>query len=406
MTHPLRETDRTDPFSEIPPEVGARLRHLVPPLVEEVLEGIHRRIGKGDGSADPAETDAARGMLDAGVRGFLDRVEAGESVPDEALLARFRAFGAREAARGYGLDRLHTGMRVTAAVAWRCLSDDASLARECLGPLGEAVLLFQEEIGAAAAEGHSRAGSAGTDVFRRRRSRLLEALLAGAGRDPAAVAVLARDARWRPPERVAVALPCPGPAKGADTATRPPALPPDVLVDPDRPEPCALVPDPEGPGRLRALERSLRGSCAVLGPSVPLGRAPESLERARELAGLVRAGVVRGEGLVRWDDHLLALLLRRDTALVSAMSRARLAPLAELRPPQRERMAETLLAWLESGFNANEAAERLRVHPQTVRYRMRRLEELFGARLRDPRERFELELVLRARRLPGVIEED
>jgi hypothetical protein len=42
---------------------------------------------------------------------------------------------------------------------------------------------------------------------------------------------------------------------------------------------------------------------------------------------------------------------------------------------------------------------RLHVHPQTVRYRLRQLEELFGDQLLDPDLRFDLEIVLRARRL-------
>jgi DNA-binding PucR family transcriptional regulator len=39
------------------------------------------------------------------------------------------------------------------------------------------------------------------------------------------------------------------------------------------------------------------------------------------------------------------------------------------------------------------------VHPQTVRYRVRRLEQAFGGLLGDPDARFTLELVLRATRL-------
>jgi DNA-binding PucR family transcriptional regulator len=42
-------------------------------------------------------------------------------------------------------------------------------------------------------------------------------------------------------------------------------------------------------------------------------------------------------------------------------------------------------------------AAALHVHPQTVRYRLKRLRELFGERLDDPRVRFELALALRAR---------
>ena len=40
-------------------------------------------------------------------------------------------------------------------------------------------------------------------------------------------------------------------------------------------------------------------------------------------------------------------------------------------------------------------AAELGVHPQTVRYRLRQLRELFGTRLEDPEARFELSLALR-----------
>ena len=42
-------------------------------------------------------------------------------------------------------------------------------------------------------------------------------------------------------------------------------------------------------------------------------------------------------------------------------------------------------------------ARELHVHPQTVRYRLARLREQFGATLEDPDARFELELALRSR---------
>jgi DNA-binding PucR family transcriptional regulator len=54
----------------------------------------------------------------------------------------------------------------------------------------------------------------------------------------------------------------------------------------------------------------------------------------------------------------------------------------------------TLLSCLQNGFNATEVASRLHVHPQTVRYRLHQLEELFGERLYDPETRLEMEMVL------------
>lgn len=410
MTYPVGGGRRTDPFTRIPPELGVRLRSMAPSVVRETLEGIRHRVERRSPVLAPGEVEELRQVIDAGVHAFLDRVGGGRSAEQkDALNARFWTFGAGEAGYGRTLECLHTGMRTAAAVAWRRLSEADGLTRDHMAALGEAMFAFQEEVSAAAVEGHAHARGAGGDALRRRRTRLLEVLLAesGTAQQARAVPALARAARWRMPERVAVALLYREPVdeEHTEAAGTAPVLPTDVLVGWDRTEPCALVPDPEGPGRLRSLERALRGAHAVLGPSVTLDRARVSLERARDLAELVRTGVVPGEGVVRWADHLPALVLSRDTGLVAEMARIRLAPLAHLRPPQRERMADTLLTWLESGSNANEAAGRLGVHPQTVRYRMRRLEELFGTRLRDPDARFELELVLRARRLLGPLEE-
>ena len=80
-----------------------------------------------------------------------------------------------------------------------------------------------------------------------------------------------------------------------------------------------------------------------------------------------------------------------------------LAPLAGCGPAHGRRLAETLLAWLETRGGAPEVAARLGVHPQTVRYRLRQIRELWGDGIDDPDRRFELELVLRAQRLRGEI---
>lgn len=47
-------------------------------------------------------------------------------------------------------------------------------------------------------------------------------------------------------------------------------------------------------------------------------------------------------------------------------------------------LAETLLCWLDSGRSTGEVAAGFGIHPQTVRYLPRQLEELFGSRLQDP----------------------
>ena len=49
-----------------------------------------------------------------------------------------------------------------------------------------------------------------------------------------------------------------------------------------------------------------------------------------------------------------------------------------------EKLAETLRAWLVHQGRRDDVAASLFVHPQTVRYRMGQVRELFGESLEDP----------------------
>ncbi|MFJ3811645.1 helix-turn-helix domain-containing protein [Streptomyces sp. NPDC090073] len=73
-----------------------------------------------------------------------------------------------------------------------------------------------------------------------------------------------------------------------------------------------------------------------------------------------------------------------------------LQPLFHFTSARRRRLEETLLSWLKWGA-APEVAKALKIHPQTVRYRMRQIDKIFGAAIRDPDTRFVLELALRDR---------
>ncbi len=71
-------------------------------------------------------------------------------------------------------------------------------------------------------------------------------------------------------------------------------------------------------------------------------------------------------------------------------------PLEELPPHRRALFARTLLEYMKCRDNAVDAAARLMVHDQTVRYRARRLKALMGEEVNDPRRRTELLLLLNA----------
>jgi DNA-binding PucR family transcriptional regulator len=107
-------------------------------------------------------------------------------------------------------------------------------------------------------------------------------------------------------------------------------------------------------------------------------------------------GTIAATGLVVAEEHLAALLLHSDRTLLADLAHRRLDPLAEETEASRARLAETLRAWLDHQGNVPAIAAALHVHPQTVRYRLGRLRERFGADLDDPEARFELGLALRA----------
>jgi DNA-binding PucR family transcriptional regulator len=94
------------------------------------------------------------------------------------------------------------------------------------------------------------------------------------------------------------------------------------------------------------------------------------------------------------DEHLDAMLVHRDDRLLAALRRQYLAPLAGLRESTRDRLCETLTSWLLNLGNRKAVAEQLHIHPQTVRYRLSRLRELFGPALDDPATRAALLLAL------------
>ncbi|MFJ7271043.1 PucR family transcriptional regulator [Streptomyces sp. NPDC099050] len=216
-------------------------------------------------------------------------------------------------------------------------------------------------------------------------------------REPA-LAELAGPAGWPLPVAVrAVALASPGETQQLA------ALLDDCLGGMVAGRPCLLVPTADPEART-ALDGVLRGRLAVVGHPVAPGDTASSLRWAVRLLALVPVQSRSGPDArtVFVDDHLSTLLLLQDEPLAHALAARWLRPLADLTPRQSERLEVTLLAWLEGG-GAPEAAKALSVHPQTVRYRMRQLEKLFGPGLRDPRTRFELELALRSRRLMAQV---
>jgi PucR C-terminal helix-turn-helix domain len=404
---------------------------------EEVISAIQREVPEYARPHDDSYTSTVRRAVRHALHQFAQQI-ADPATPREGTAQLFGDIGRIEAAEGRSLEPLQTALRLGARVSWRRLyqaAGQSSLDTDVLARIGEAIFLYLDELAAACAEGFARASAEVGGEMERRRRRLLDLLIADPPVSRQAIADRARAAGWPLPRKVAaVALadrsqdrggmlpgarhglaygagngslpgarhsslpgPLPGPLPGML-----PALPPEVLIDMTRPDPCALVPDPDGPGRADLIERGLRGWAGALGPAVPLARASSSLRWARQALALTRRGIISpGPGVTRCDEHLSTLLIFSDEDLTAGLAGTRLAPLGGLRPAQQDTLAETLLAWLQNAGNARETARHLHVHPQTVRYRVRQLHGLFGEVLLEPDVRFDLEIALRARRLLG-----
>ena len=384
------EPPTTRPWAALDPRVAAPLRPRVPTLVSEVIAAVQSAVPEYS-ALDPAVSRGVHVALD----GFLDLVEGGDEtrLPGREVYVRF---GQAEARNGRSLNALLTAYRAGARVAWRGFAEaghGGGVDPEALYTLAEAVFAYIDEISAASAEGHAREQSVAAREQLERRRRLVETLLHDPQPPAAEVARAAAAAGWELPQRVA-ALAFDGEAPELVDA-RLGAL---ALVTRIDGLGWALVPDPHAPGRRAELQAALGEAVpAAIGPSVPPAEAARSARRAQLALDLV-ARPAAGGRLVAASDHLLDLIMHRDPELAAELSKRRLEPLDHLPEASRERLLETLAAWLDAHGEARPAAEALHVHVQTVRYRLGQLRDLLGDALDDPRARLELALALAVER--------
>ncbi|MFI1158753.1 PucR family transcriptional regulator [Streptomyces sioyaensis] len=148
-------------------------------------------------------------------------------------------------------------------------------------------------------------------------------------------------------------------------------------------------------GRPAGLCRSL-----VLGlgaPVTPSGLAAEFTRATQALRAAVGFGLV---GAFTREELGLRATVVALPAVGEGLARLRLAPLAE-RGEDGAQLEEAAAAYLRQGLRLDAAARTLYVHPNTLRNRLRRFEEITGTSLRDPADLAEIWWALAHRRLHG-----
>lgn len=378
---------RDQPWHELPAEVVTVLR----PALDEVAGEIIQAVATVPAYARPLDGPFGEGVrigVQQALRHFLAEIEAGGPVERQDI---YRGLGQGEMSAGRSLESLLSAYRIGARVAWRrfaALGVAAGLDPDTLYLLAESIFAYIDLLSAESAEGYAEAQSAVAGVAELRRRRLVRMLVRESPADPDAVEAAAAEAGWPLPRSLgAVAI------TGDARESVPAHLPEPAISESIGDLVCALVADPDGPGRRAAIEQAVAGAeaRAGLGTTVDWTQARTSFLRARaavELAG-------PNGGTVAARDCAGELLLRSDPRLAAELAADQLAPLAGLTPGSRRRLCETLRVWLAEQGRLGAVAHRLAIHPQTARYRLARLRELFGAALDDPDARFWLEVALR-----------
>ncbi|MEV0318633.1 helix-turn-helix domain-containing protein [Streptomyces sp. NPDC050658] len=400
------------PWHEIPEAFADVLRPRIEEIAAQMLTAIRqdvRAYQRPTGSAVGRDVTAA---VHRAMHQFVELVDDPESPQGHHELF-FQRLGRLEFLNGRGTDGIQAAYRTGARVACRHyvrLAQEAALPPETGLAVTEAVLVHTAAMSDLAVRGHAAAQARATGRTQRSRRALASRLLeqsAGPGESGSpgspgsdSLAALAEQARWRLPETVACLVMRQAGGGGQVLAA---GLDEDVLILPRGGELLLVVPDPADGGRLDRLRAAVREHAAAIGPTVALGEAWLSSHCARlALKHRRRLDAPRGE-LLTAADHLLDVHLLSGAPIGRLMADRVTDALRQLPPGKAVRLAETLEALLMSwGRTAPEVADALGIHPQTVRGRLRQLDDLFGARLSDATFRTGALLALRTRALTST----
>lgn len=380
------------------------LQEALPAVAAQTIATVMAEVpGYGGGLSGPMGENIDKAVQMA-IGGFLKLAAGGSrhtdpSTPREATLGGAYALGRGEARSGRSMDALLAAYRVGARVSWRGLARTAAesgLPASAMAEFAELLFAYIDELSATSVLGYHDELTTSGRVKERYRERLAQLLLTGESTEVLTAA--ADRAEWSPPERLtAVLLPVAQVHAVLRLVDGDPLLVAEDLPGTDRleleePQAALLLPAVEERGRSRLL-RLLARRQAVVGPPRPWTQVRSSFDRA------VQAATVMGPGdptanAVDTEDHLVELVVAADPEAVADLRRQVMAPLASLDASTAERLALTLTSWVLHQGRRDAVAAELHVHPQTVRYRMQQLRELYGDRLRDPR--FVRELVVAA----------
>ncbi len=363
----------------LPDEAVAEIRLRLPEVAERVVTVIIDEVPSYEDAFSGSMGETIRNAVQLALGGFLSlaagRRGSDPRTPAAPAVEGAYQLGRGEARSGRSTDALLSAYRIGARVSWHEMSTTAvqnGLDAETLVSFAELVFAYIDELSAASVAGHTDELATTGRVRQRMQERIAHHLLTGA--PPETVLKAAERAEWKAPTTLtAVIVP--------ESQVRPvlSELSSRTLQAAEAPDldDAALLLVPDAHGRRRAaLLRAIKDRDAIAGPPRPWLDAASSYARA-----------LRAHALELGPDteaRLTELVLTADPEALADLRAQALAPLAGVRPSSADKLADTLRAWLLHHGRRDAVAESLFVHPQTVRYRMGQLRDLYGDKLDDP----------------------
>jgi hypothetical protein len=389
------------------PEVATRLAVLAPPLLDRLDEMAARMISilerseasyAEQGPVVQAELfESTRTNLERAVRTLMGGTEDG----GRAALDAAREVGRRRAGQGVPLETVLRAYRLGGQVTWEALRGVARTAEapgdsDLLLEVAGSVWHVNDVQCAALAEAYRVEERRLAGIDDQARQQVLDGLLGGRGGDP----VFERTASEL------LALPLDGRLVCA-------VAPPDEEGAPTLPDPGARLlkrgvrsvwgwrsgaqvgvvalgarPVEEVLGWLGELATGPVGVSAVVHGAASVASAWRLADTA---ARTLRAGQPR---VVTIDDRLPEALLSSSPEITRRLVEQSLGRVLELPGDERDVLLDTLAAFLAADGSPTRAADQLYCHRNTVMHRLRRIEQVTGRSVADPRARLLWQLAL------------
>jgi hypothetical protein len=153
---------------------------------------------------------------------------------------------------------------------------------------------------------------------------------------------------------------------------------------------------------LEVLRKLVATRVGLSPPFSTLDQTPRAVRLARTAMQSLPAGTL---GLAQFDDSTLGVLVAADPGVARDVVSRVLRRVLALDTEDRRTLLATTEVWLDAGGSATAAGQALFCHPNTVRYRLRRVEELTGRSIDDPRAVAELAVALQALRVFPTLSE-